>query len=169
MNQALCWETGVTREGLLGGDIWDDAKSWEGTRHAKSWEKNIPDGKIAIAKIKVTKLNKWLLFHLQSSFHTWTPAKGHRCQLKKKKAQHECYNWSFIWGKMRNAAWETAPQIALRNCSKEAGGKVSIYETLVKGEYMQSGTYFSCRFPLGLGSSSTHKEQSSLWRIVVFF
>ena len=86
MNQALCWETGVTREGLLGGDIWDDAKSWEGTRHAKSWEKNIPDGKIAIAKIKVTKLNKWLLFHLQSSFHTWTPAKGHRCQLKKKKS-----------------------------------------------------------------------------------
>ena len=56
MNQALCWETGVFREGLRGGDIWDDAKSWEGTRHAKSWEKNIPDGEIAIAKIKVTEL-----------------------------------------------------------------------------------------------------------------
>ena len=42
---------------------------------------------------------------------------------------------------MRTAARETAPQIALRNCSKEAGGKVSIYMILVKGEYMQSGTY----------------------------
>ena len=31
----------------------------------------------------------------------------------------------FIWGKMRTASWETAiaPQIALRNCSKEAKGK----------------------------------------------
>ena len=27
-----------------------------------------------------------------------------------------------LWGKMRTAAWETAPQIALRHCSKEAGG-----------------------------------------------
>ena len=70
---------------------------------------------------------------------------------------------------MRTADQETAPQIALRNCSKEAGGKVSTYEILVKGEYMQSGTNFSCRFPLGLGRFSTHKKQSSLWRIVVFF
>ena len=29
----------------------------------------------------------------------------------------------FIWAKMRVATGETAPQIALRNCSKEAGGK----------------------------------------------
>ena len=27
---------------------------------------------------------------------------------------------SFIWGKMRTAAWEKAPQLALRDCSKEA-------------------------------------------------
>ena len=27
---------------------------------------------------------------------------------------------SFVWVKMRIAAWETAPQIALRVCSKEA-------------------------------------------------
>ena len=31
---------------------------------------------------------------------------------------------NFIWGQMRTAAWETASQVALRNCSKEAGGKV---------------------------------------------
>ena len=44
---------------------------------------------------------------------------------------------------MRTLAQETASQIALRNCSKEIVGKVSIYLILVKGEeYMQSSTYF---------------------------
>ena len=47
---------------------------------------------------------------------------------------------------MRMAAQETAPQIALRNCSKEAGEKVSICVIMVKGEYMQTSTYFSRRF-----------------------
>ena len=61
---------------------------------------------------------------------------------KKKKVQHESCALSFIWGKMRTAAQETAFQIAPRNCSKEVGGKVSIYVILVKGEYMQSSTYF---------------------------
>ena len=42
---------------------------------------------------------------------------------------------------MKAIALETTFQLALRNCSKEAGGKVSIYMILVKGEYMQSGTY----------------------------
>ena len=37
---------------------------------------------------------------------------------------------------MKTAAQKTVPQIALRNCSKEAGGKVSIYVILVKEEYM---------------------------------
>ena len=36
-----------------------------------------------------------------------------------KNAQCESWGLSFIWGNMRTAAWETAPQIALRNCSKE--------------------------------------------------
>ena len=62
--------------------------------------------------------------------------------LKKKKAQPESCKLSFIWGKMRTAARETAFQIALRNCSKEVGRKVSIYVILVKGEYIQSSTYF---------------------------
>ena len=35
---------------------------------------------------------------------------------------------SFIWGKMRTEAWEAAPQIALRECSKEAVGE---------GQYMR--------------------------------
>ena len=44
---------------------------------------------------------------------------------------------------MRTVARETAPQIALRDCSKEAGRKVSKDVILVKEEYMQSSTYFS--------------------------
>ena len=32
---------------------------------------------------------------------------------------------SFIWGKMRTEAWETASWLALRNCSKEVVGEVS--------------------------------------------
>ena len=41
-----------------------------------------------------------------------------------------------MWGNMRTAAWETVPQITLRNCSKEVGGKDSIYVILVNEEYM---------------------------------
>ena len=51
---------------------------------------------------------------------------------------------SFIWDKMRTAARETA----LRNCSQEAGRKVSVYELLVTGEYMKPATYSSRRFLL---------------------
>ena len=47
---------------------------------------------------------------------------------------------------MRTAAGETASQIALRDRSKEEGGKVRIDVILVKGEYMQSSTYFFRRF-----------------------
>ena len=52
---------------------------------------------------------------------------------------------------MRSEAQETAPHKALRNCSKEAGaggGRVSVHVILVKGECVQSSTYFSRRFPL---------------------
>ena len=51
----------------------------------------------------------------------------------KKDAQLESFELSFIWGKMRTAAQEAAPQIALRGCSKEAGGGGLIYKILVKG------------------------------------
>ena len=42
---------------------------------------------------------------------------------------------------MRAAPEETAPQIALRNCSEEGEGR-SIYVILVKVEYIQSSTLF---------------------------
>ena len=40
--------------------------------------------------------------------------------LTKKDVQLESCELSFIWGKMRTAAWEAASQIALRDCSKAA-------------------------------------------------
>ena len=58
-----------------------------------------------------------------------------------KNTQHESCELSFIWGKMRTGARETTSEITLRNCSKEAGEKVSIFVILVKGECIQSSTY----------------------------
>ena len=59
-------------------------------------------------------------------------------------------------------ARETASQIALRNCSKQVGGKVSIYVVLVKGEYMQSSTYFLQKVSASLVKvTASHEEQTS--------
>ena len=74
---------------------------------------------------------------------------------KKKKLQRERCQLSFIWGRTRTEACESAPQTALRSHSKDVGGKVSIYVILVKGEYMQSSTYFPRRF---LRGNSHHHE-----------
>ena len=41
------------------------------------------------------------------------------CMLTKKDAQRESCELSFIWGKMKTSAQETAPQIALRDASRE--------------------------------------------------
>ena len=81
------------------------------------------------------------------------------CQLKK---MHDVRVVSSVLfgGKLRTAAWDTAFQIALRNCSKEVGGKVSIYVILLKGEYMQSSSYiffFFRRFLLVMRSSHHHE------------
>ena len=54
--------------------------------------------------------------------------------LKRQKAQHEPSEY-LTWGKGRTVAQETAFQIALRNCSEDAGRKHNVI--LVKGEYMQ--------------------------------
>ena len=47
----------------------------------------------------------------------------------KKKAQCESCELSFIWGKMRTVAQETAFQATLRNCSEEARGGARIYRS----------------------------------------
>ena len=59
-----------------------------------------------------------------------------------KNAQRESCELNFIGGKVRTAAQETAPQIALKNCSKEAGGKGEYVIFGEEGGYMQSSTYF---------------------------
>ena len=47
-----------------------------------------------------------------------------QCLLSTKKdVQLESCKLSFIWGKMRTAAQEAVPQIALRDCSKEVVGE----------------------------------------------
>ena len=52
----------------------------------------------------------------------------------------------YLGQKMETEAQKIAPQIALRNCSKEAEGRVSTFVILMKKEYMQSSTCFSRRF-----------------------
>ena len=43
---------------------------------------------------------------------------------------------------MRTATLETAPQMVLRDCSKEVGCRGrSVYVILVKGKFMQSSIY----------------------------
>ena len=39
----------------------------------------------------------------------------------------------FIWSKMKTASWQTAAQIALRNCSKEVGGRSCICDFGIGG------------------------------------
>ena len=80
--------------------------------------------------------------------------------LKRQKAQHEPSEY-LTWGKGRTVAQETAFQIALRNCSEDAGRKHNVI--LVKGEYMQSRTYFLQKV------SASHVEQLSPGRILVLF
>ena len=70
------------------------------------------------------------------------------CRLKKKKAQCESCKLSFIWGKMRTIAREATFQIALKNCSKEVGGKVSTYVILAKGCTCNQAHIFCRRFLL---------------------
>ena len=58
---------------------------------------------------------------------------------------------------MRTIAQETAFQISVRNCSKEVGGKVSVYVILVYGEYTQSSTYFLQKVSSSHESSRHHE------------
>ena len=74
-------------------------------------------------------------------------------QWKKKKAQHESCELSFIWGKMRTIAQETASQMALRNCSKGGGGSV-IYD------FSEGGTCSQARILAELSCSSQGADVS---------
>ena len=84
---------------------------------------------------------------LSNSSHGW-------CRLKK-KVQCESCELSFIWGKMRTIAQEIASQRALRNCSKEVVGEVSILVILVKGVRAIKHTFWQ-KFAV------SHEKQMSL-------
>ena len=62
--------------------------------------------------------------------------------LTKTDAQHESFKLSFIWDEMRTAAWETAPQIALRDCSEQVMGQGRYIRFWWRGNSMQSSAYF---------------------------
>ena len=55
---------------------------------------------------------------------------------------------SFIWGKVKTAAWETAPQRVLRKCSREIVGEGQYTRFWWRGSSMQSSTYFTRGFLL---------------------
>ena len=76
------------------------------------------------------------------------------------RATREAPQVSLFGGKMRIAAGETAPQAALRNCSKAAGGRSAMY--VISGKCMQSSTFF-----FFLQVSTSHEEQTSPCRILV--
>ena len=65
-----------------------------------------------------------------------------------KKIYYKSYELNFIGGRMRTTGQQTAPQIALRNCSIVVGAR-SVFMILVKGEFMQSSTYLTERFSAG--------------------
>ena len=82
-----------------------------------------------------------LFFHL---FHRYV-VKIMLTEKKKKSTMWELWV-KFYLGQMRTVAQGIAFQMALRNCSREASGKVSIYVLLVNGECMQWGVHtFFCR------------------------
>ena len=65
-----------------------------------------------------------------------------------KNAPCQSCELSFIWGRLRTIAQETASQIVLRNCSLEPGEEVSIHMVWGKGECVQSSTHFGRRLLL---------------------
>ena len=60
--------------------------------------------------------------------------------------QLESFELSFIWGKMRTAAWEAASQIALRGCSKVAVGESQYIRFWWRGSSVPWSTHFTKGF-----------------------
>ena len=78
-----------------------------------------------------------------------------------KNGKCDSFELSFIWNKMKTIDREAAFQIALRNCSKEAAGKTSIYVIWVKGQYLQSGTYILQKVFASLVKVNAHYEEQT--------
>ena len=61
---------------------------------------------------------------------------------------------------MRTAAWETAPQVALRNCSKEAGGRSVYMRFWCRGSTCNDARIFPEGFICSHEAFASHEEQS---------
>ena len=66
----------------------------------------------------------------------------------KKDMPSESCELGFIWGKMRTAARETAPRIALRDCSEKTVGEGQYRRFWLRGSSAQSSVYFTEGFLL---------------------
>ena len=80
---------------------------------------------------------KCRIFLVALCFEKWTLS-------AKTDAQFERCELSFIWGKMRTAAQETAPQITQKLLQRDSGGR-SVWFWW-RGSSVQSSTYFTKRF-----------------------
>ena len=69
------------------------------------------------------------------------------CWLEK-EVQLESCELTFIWDKMRTAAWEAASQIALRHCSKAAVGENQYMRFWWSGSSIPWSTHFTKGFLL---------------------
>ena len=69
---------------------------------------------------------------------------------------------SFIWGKNRTAAQERAPQIALRNCSKEVGNRQYICDADKGRVHTVKHIFFVESFCWSREVSASHEKLSSL-------
>ena len=104
---------------------------------------------------------QWSVFSRESEVSTETPptsqlpiANG-AVTSTLKNAQRENCELSFIGGEMRTAAWETAPQIAVRDHSKETVGE---------GQYVcdfGDGRVHAIKHKFSQKLSASHKEQWS--------
>lgn len=82
------------------------------------------------------------------------------CQLKK-NAQCESCELSFVWGKMRTVAQETAFHRALRNCSRDVGKRSVLYMILVKRGCAVKNTFYQ-------KLAASHERMSPLMILVLF-
>ena len=60
---------------------------------------------------------------------------------------------------MRTIAWETAPQIVLRDGSQQTKRKVSYIWDFGEGEYMQSSTFFFFFAEVSLIKRNSHQHE----------